>query len=83
MPVMAIGPAWAGLRVARSRGLKVEVDPLGLEPEALWQAARTRGIPRAVYQTDPATIQVRDADGADWRAIRGDDWEEMDRWQNR
>jgi hypothetical protein len=56
---------------------------LGLEPEALWQAARTRGIPRAVYQTDPATVQVRDADGTDWRTIRADAWEEMDLWQNR
>ena len=34
---------------ARSRGLQVEVDPLGLEPEALWTAARRRGIPRAVW----------------------------------
>ncbi len=34
---------------ARARGLKIEVDPLGLEPEALWTAARGRGIPRAAW----------------------------------
>jgi len=78
---------WAA--VARGRGLKVEIDPLGLSPEALWQAARARGIPRAAYfaGTDgKATITVRahcGAVSADWRSIAADDWEEMDRWQNR
>ena len=75
---------WAAL--ARSRGLKVEVDPLGLDPEALWRAARARGIPRAACHTgtgDPATISVRDASSEDWHTIRADDWEEMDRWHNR
>ncbi len=78
---------WAA--VARGRGLKVEIDPLGLSPEALWQAARARGIPRAAYfaGTDgQATIAVRadcGAVSADWRSVAADDWEEMDRWQNR
>jgi ATP phosphoribosyltransferase regulatory subunit len=39
--------AWVG--EARARGLQVEVDPLGLEPEALWAAARGRGIPRVAW----------------------------------
>lgn len=75
---------WAA--VARGRGLKVEVDPLGLSPEALWQAAKARGIPRAAYfagTEGQATITVREADGADWHDVAADDWEEMDRWQNR
>ena len=82
---------WAA--VARGRGLKVEIDPLGLSPEALWQAAKARGIARAAYFSGTegqATITVREADGADggtasadWRDVAADDWEEMDRWQNR
>ena len=38
--------SWAA--EARRRGLNVEVDPLELEPEALWQAALERRIPRTV-----------------------------------
>ncbi len=70
---------WAA--VARGRGLKVEVDPLGLGPEGLWQAAQARGIPRAAYHTDPTAITVLDADGE--RTILADDWEEVARWRNR
>ena len=75
---------WAA--VARGRGLKVEIDPLGLDPEALWHAAKARGIPRAAWYAgteDQATITVREADGADCGTVSADDWEEMDRWQNR
>lgn len=66
---------------ARARGLKVELDPLGLAPDALWQAAQARGIPRAAYPTDPQTLTVRDASGA--RAIAADDWQEVTAWLNR
>jgi len=75
---------WAA--VARGRGLKVEIDPLGLDPQALWHAAKARGIPRAAWYAgteDQATITVREADGADCGTVSADDWEEMDRWQNR
>ncbi|MGC8779599.1 MAG: ATP phosphoribosyltransferase regulatory subunit [Anaerolineae bacterium] len=39
---------------ARGLGLKVELDPLGLAPDALWQAAQAHGIPRAVYPAGEA-----------------------------
>lgn len=66
---------------ARGRGLRVEVDPLGLAPDALWQAAQARGIPRAAYHTDPGRITVCDATGQ--CAMPADDWEEVARWQTR
>ena len=66
---------------ARARGLKIEIDPLGLAPDTLWQAAQARGIPRAAYHTDPHTLTVRDVTGA--RALAADDWQEATRWLNR
>lgn len=69
---------WAA--IARSRGLKVEVDPLGLGPEELWQAAKARGIPRTAYHTDPVKIIVRDAAGE--RTISAKDWEEVAQWRS-
>jgi ATP phosphoribosyltransferase regulatory subunit len=70
--------AWAA--VARSRGLKVEVDLLGLQPDALWQAAQARRIARTVRHADAALITVRDMGGE--RTIAADDWEEVARWRN-
>ena len=46
--------AWAA--EARRRGLHVEVDPLELEPEALWRAALERRIPRVVIHQDPGVL---------------------------
>jgi ATP phosphoribosyltransferase regulatory subunit len=66
---------------ARARGLKVELDPLGLTPDALWQAAQARGIPRAVYPAAPQTLTVRDAAGV--RSLAADDWQEVASWLNR
>ena len=71
--------SWAA--EARRRGLNVEVDPLELEAEALWQAAAERRIPRTVIHEDMGTLIVRDAAGQ--RRIAADDWEEVARWQNR
>ncbi len=39
---LAAALGWAA--AAREHGLTVEVDPLGLDAEALWQAAAARGI---------------------------------------
>ncbi len=63
---------------ARAFGLKVEIDPLGLAPEVLWQAAQARGIPRVVRHADPQTLTVQDAAGR--RSLTMDDWEEVGRW---
>ena len=71
--------AWAV--EARRRGLNVEVDPLELEAEALWQAALERRILRAVIHQEAGTLIVRDAAGQ--RQVTADDWEEVARWQNR
>jgi ATP phosphoribosyltransferase regulatory subunit len=71
--------AWAAQ--ARARGLNVEVDPLELEPEALWQAAQERHIPRVAFHADRARLVVRDASGE--RLVAADDWEEVARWQSR
>jgi ATP phosphoribosyltransferase regulatory subunit len=65
---------------ARARGLRVEVDLLGLDDGALWRAAQARGISRAVWITQQR-LTVRAAEGR--RTISGDDWEEITRWQNR
>lgn len=70
---------WA--REARARGLKVEMDPLGLAPDALWQAARSRRIPRAVVYREPHTLIVYDADGV--HRLAANDWEEVARWRKR
>jgi ATP phosphoribosyltransferase regulatory subunit len=69
---------WAA--AARARGLQVEVDPLGLEPDELWRSAQMRGIPRAVSHQDPRTLLVRDVSG--WRTMPADDWEEVARWRH-
>ena len=71
--------SWAA--EARRRGLNVEVDPLELEPEALWQAALERRIPRTVIHEDMGMLIVRDAAGQ--RRIAAGDWEEVARWQDR
>jgi ATP phosphoribosyltransferase regulatory subunit len=71
--------AWAAQ--ARARGLNVEVDPLELEPEALWQAAQERGIPRIAFHAGRAGLIVRDASGQ--RTVAADDWEEVAQWQCR
>lgn len=71
--------AWAAQ--ARSRGLRVAVDPLGLAPAALWPAAQARGIPRAAYHVGTGQLTICDAAGE--RTIAADDWEEVARWQTR
>lgn len=71
--------AWAAQ--ARARGLRVEVDPLGLEPEQLWQSAQARGIPRLVLHHTSHTLIVRDSEGQ--RLLASDDWQEVARWHNR
>jgi ATP phosphoribosyltransferase regulatory subunit len=71
--------AWAAQ--ARARGIVVEVDPLGLEAEQLWQAAQARGIPRLVLHHTPQTLIVRDSEGQ--RLLATDDWQEVARWRNR
>jgi ATP phosphoribosyltransferase regulatory subunit len=63
---------------ARALGLRVEIDPLGLDPERLWQAAQARGIPRVARHADPRTLIVQDGDGS--RPLSADDWEEVRRW---
>ncbi len=69
---------WVGR--ARALGLKIEVDPLGLEAEALWKTAQARGIPRVVQHAIPHGLTVQDAAGL--RALNADDWEEVSRWLN-
>ncbi len=71
--------AW--VTAARRRGLRVEVDPQGLELEALWAAAQSRRIVRAVVQRDQDWLAVREAAGP--RLVAPDDWEEIARWQSR
>ncbi len=71
--------AWAAR--ARSLGLKVETDPLGLTPDALWQAAQARGIPRAVSHADAHLLRVQDRLGM--RTLAADDWQEVASWLNR
>jgi len=66
---------------ARARGLKVELDPSNLAPDALWQAAQARGIPRAAHHTDPQTLTLRDAAGV--HILAADDWQEATSWLNR
>ena len=60
-------------------GVKVEIDPLGLDPQALWQAALAR-IPRIAYGPDLDHLTVRDA-----AATRRDrrQWQEVTQWLNR
>ncbi len=70
---------WAGQ--ARALGLKVEVDPLGLTAEALWQAAQARGIPRVVRHAGADGFMVQDAAG--FHALGAGDREEVSRWLNR
>ncbi|HEX9114530.1 MAG TPA: ATP phosphoribosyltransferase regulatory subunit [Anaerolineae bacterium] len=65
---------------ARGRGVQVEVDPAGLAPEALWQAARQRGIVRTAWPagSGSATWRLRDATGE--RELSCTDWEEVTAW---
>jgi ATP phosphoribosyltransferase regulatory subunit len=70
--------SWAA--AARQRGLKVEVDPLGLPADKLWQAAQARGIPRAACHADAAMLTVCDATGA--HTVPADDWEEVAQWRS-
>ncbi len=72
--------AWAA--EARGHGLRVEVDPLGLAPDALWASAQARGIPHtARHNGGPAMLIVRDAAGE--RTIPAENWEEVTRWLSR
>ncbi|MCU0502155.1 MAG: ATP phosphoribosyltransferase regulatory subunit [Anaerolineae bacterium] len=77
--VWAACPQWAAQ--ARLLGVKVEIDPLGLDPQALWQAALARGIRRIVYGPDLNHLTVRDAAGM--RGVSADEWQEVTRWLNR
>jgi len=77
--VWAACPQWAAQ--ARLLGVKVEIDPLGLDPQALWQAALARGIPRIAYGPDLDHLTVRDAAGM--RGVTADEWQEVTRWLNR
>ena len=73
------GLIWA--TAARERGLAVEVDLLGLTPDALWRAAQARHIPRAAWFVDDTTLQVHDARGE--RLLLADAWEEVAVWCDR
>jgi ATP phosphoribosyltransferase regulatory subunit len=77
--VWAACPQWAAQ--SRLLGVKVEIDPMGLEPQALWQAALARGIPRIAYGPDLDHLTVRDAAGM--RGVTADEWQEVTRWLNR
>ncbi len=66
---------------ARTRGLRVEVDPQARDLDALWVAAQGRRIARAVIQRDQDWLAVRDAAGQ--RLVAVDDWEEVARWRTR
>jgi ATP phosphoribosyltransferase regulatory subunit len=67
---------WAA--VARTFGLRVEVDPLSLPVDELWRAAVERRIPRVVRPAGPGWLSVRGALGE--RTLRVDDTEEVARW---
>ncbi len=73
--------ALAWVMEARKRGLRVEVDPQGLELEALWTAARGRRIVARWSGAIEDWLAVREAAGQ--RLVRMDDWEEVARWQSR
>lgn len=77
---LAAALSWAA--AARERGLKVEVDPLGLDAEVLWQAAAARGIARAVYAAAGGSLKMRDAQATDWRVIPDGSWEEVASWRS-
>lgn len=47
---------------ARARGLRVELDLHDLAPDALWQAAQARAIPRAIYPADAGHASHRPPD---------------------
>ncbi len=68
--------AWANR--ARARGLRVEVDLAGLEPDELWRSAQTRGIRRAAWPAGPAGLRLREAGGE--RQVANDAWEEFATW---
>lgn len=72
----ARGLSWAA--EARSRGIAVEVDALGLGADALWAAAQARHISRTARGGD-GILTVRDAQGE--RAVALDDWAEVLRWR--
>jgi ATP phosphoribosyltransferase regulatory subunit len=64
---------------ARRRGLRIEVDALGLTPAGLWAAAQERGLSRVVAFGDGTHLEVRDAAGV--RRVELTDWEEVERWR--
>jgi ATP phosphoribosyltransferase regulatory subunit len=68
---------WAG--TARSLGLRVEVDPLGLTPEALWRAAVDRRIPRVAWHSETGGLRFRDRAGE--APLDPENWEEIARWR--
>lgn len=65
---------------ARGRGVQVEVDPAGLAPEALWQAARQRGIVRTAWPAGSGSAMWRLRDAAGERELSCTDWEEVTAW---
>jgi ATP phosphoribosyltransferase regulatory subunit len=64
---------------ARRCGLSVEVDALGMTPEALWTMAVERRIPRVVWPAGAGRLRVRDASGE--HVVLTNDVEEVTRWR--
>ena len=73
--------AWAAQ--ARRVGVRVEVDPLGLDPEALWQAAQAPRHPACRLGPDGAAGSTGPRCRQGRAAMAGDDWEEVDAMANR
>jgi len=70
---------WAA--ACRAIGLRVEVDPLSLQPEQLWRSAVERNIPRVVRHAAPGWLSVRDESGE--RTVHVQDTEEVARWRQK
>jgi ATP phosphoribosyltransferase regulatory subunit len=68
---------WAGS--ARRLGLRVEVDPLGLTPDELWETALERNIPRVAWRADTGGLLVRDRLGQG--LLDAENWEVIARWR--
>jgi ATP phosphoribosyltransferase regulatory subunit len=71
--------AWA--MSARDRGVRVELDQLGLEDGGLWRRAQERGIPRAAVPLTAGTLIITDACGQTEVAM--DNWQEVNQWLSR
>lgn len=68
---------WAG--EARRRGLRVEIDPLELDPQALWSAAQERRIARSLAWNEQDQLEVWHASGRS--VIESGAWEEVLSWR--